>query len=151
MDKDTETSESPSTNEGYVYFVQIDISNEFFQSDPIKSIIPKFGEMMIDSEWFADHRECQEDAAQLLISFANHMRRLTGRKYVIATKVNPMHDELSKPDESFAPWDETMVLKMYLTDAQRLKEDSVIDSSIMATVKTSQRVSINSANTLIPN
>lgn len=150
MDKDQELTKSPSTNEGYAYFVQVDITNEFFKSDSTKEIIFNFGEMVIESDWFADHRECQEDAAQLLISFANQMRAITGRRYVIATKMNPLHDETSRNDGSFAPWDESMVMKMYLTDAARLRADNMIDSSIMVTVKSIQRVDLDSIETLIP-
>lgn len=147
MDKKPEQELLLSTNDGFVYEVIADSTFELFQSPRFKALMPNAGEMTIESDFFDDHVACLADLQQLLASFANQLRQMTGKRYVIATKYNPLHDV--EPDEhedaGFGPWEDAMVLKMYLADATRLKNENAIDSSMSATVRAKQRVSFDSA------
>lgn len=151
MDKNSE-QELPSTNEGFVFNVVIDKTCELFLEEPFKSKIPNAGEISIDSGWFAEHRFCQDDVARLLVSLSQQLRKITGKRYVIASKYNPMHDEEAEDEENdgFGPWEERDVLKMYLADADRLKNENAIECSVTAVIRAQLNVSLDSAPTLFP-
>lgn len=151
MDKNSEL-EFTSTNEGFIYTVTIDATLELLQTAWADKL-PHAGEITIESEFFLDHVECQDDVQKLMVSLAASLRKVTGKRYVIATKYNPMHDEEANEDEvndpGFGPWEETMVLKMYLADAMRLKHENAIDSSVTVLIKATQKVSLASVSTQI--
>lgn len=149
MGKNSTLVPPPSTNEGFVYNVIVDKTCELFEAEPYMTLIPKTGEISIDSDWFETRQTCQDDVGEMLVSFAKRLRSLTGKRFVIATKYNPMHDAESEADDGFGPWDESVVLKMYLADSVRLKNENAIDCSITATIRVAQKVSLDSANTLI--
>ena len=152
MDRNSEQDKTFSTNEGFVYNVVVDKSCELFSAEPYRSQLPNVGEISIDSEWFGDHRHCQDDVARLLVSFSHQLRQITGKRYVIATKYNPMHDEDADEveDLGFGPWEERDVLKMYLADAERLKNENAIDCSVTAVIRADLKVKLDSAHTLFP-
>lgn len=150
MDKNSDQDLSFSTNDGFVYEVVADSTFELFQVEPYRTAMPKVGELTIESEFFNDHRLCQDDVSRLLVSLATQLRQVTGKRYVIATKYNPMHDEeVDEEDTGFGPWEEATVLKMYLADAAKLKNDNAIDSSVTAIIRAKQKVSLNSVVTLV--
>jgi hypothetical protein len=135
-----------STNDGFVYDVRVTS-----ECPLLKNHFAKFNEMAISSNWFSDDNECIQDAINMLTAFAKKLRPLTGRKYMIATKLNPLHDDEYDKEIDVNEWDEPTVLKMFLADTEILKEELRIETSVYAIVKVSPKINLAQAQAnLIP-
>ena len=128
-------------NEGFFYEVVVSSECEIFNANPVKVEIRNFAEMEIKSKWFSDHIECEEDAFQMLTSFAKLLRTITGKTYVIATKLNPKHEDDYDGSED-ALWEDVDVMKMYVAEAAALKEQATIISSVMLLIKAKPKIDL---------
>lgn len=140
METNSNQLELPSTNEGFVYSILISDDNPI-----LSSLIPNFGEMMIESMWFADHIECRDDLVNLLDGMKKKMTLATGRKFIIATKLNPMYDPAfdGNLEEYKDDWDDIMVCKCFIADAERYHEEGILDSTILAVIKGEAKVDLS--------
>ena len=114
---------------------------EIFKANPLKMEIRNFAEMEIKSKWFEDHFACEEDAFAMLTSFAKLLRAITGKTYVIATKLNPKHDFHYDGKED-NEWEDVDILKMYLAESMPLKEQATIVSSIMLVIRAKPKIDL---------
>lgn len=137
-------------NEGYCYEATVSGACELFKYEPLKSEIKNFGEMEIISKWFSSHQDCEEDAVNMLASFGKLLSIVTRKRYVIATKINPIHDA-DYDGTQYEDWEPEMVMKMYLADKKVLQEEQEIESTVMLTIKAKPKVDLAVTHTnLIP-
>lgn len=140
MDSDQNQLMPSSTNEGFVFDIKVETASELFNQGPLSELVPNFGEMIIESEWFERHQDCQDDVARLLTSIAHIMRTETEKKFAIATKINPCHDIDYIAADDPDPWNPTIVMRMYLCDYDLLKNEMIVDSHITATIWAAPKV-----------
>ena len=138
-------------NLGFIYEIRVDGECELFSKEPLKSSLQQVGEMTILSNWFPEHKECAQDAANIMHAFSRLLAVATGKKYIIATKINPLHDLDFNPETAVDQWDELTVMKMYVADSKILKKNNVIASHILGTVKAAAKINLEQAQALIPN
>lgn len=130
-----------STNEGFIYTAMVHNSTCTLFEDE-SSMFPKLGEMKIESEWFKRHQDCQDDALNLLTAFSKLVEKQTGKKQLVATQINPQYEADYDPEMDANPWDETIVMKMYLADALVAWETGTIESTIEATIRAAPRINL---------
>ena len=133
-------------NTGFVYEVKITAGCELLKAEPLKSSLENFGELTIISEWFSDHVECVDDVAVMLQQFSGLISALTGRGHIIATKMNPMHNEdFDGEMELLEDWDGGTIMKMYVADTKVLKSESRIVSYVTGIVRTADNIDLDLA------
>lgn len=143
MDSNQNPERPSSINEGFIYTVTITKECELFEAEPLKSQVQNFGEMTIESNWFTRHQDCQEDAINLLTSCSKIMRHVSGRKFIIATKINPCHDDDYNQEKDPDPWDAAIVLKMFLCDSEILRNENRIDGTVTAVVRAKPQINFS--------
>jgi hypothetical protein len=122
------------TKVGYKYEVKLGKGCKVFSAEPFASKFKNLGEVVIMSHAFDDYQPCAQDCMDLLGNLSNLLQQASDRKYVIASKINPIHDDLASKNDDRSGWHEQDVLKMFLADAKVLRDDNLIKWEVCATV-----------------
>ena len=112
---------------------------KLFDAEPFKSAVSNMAAMVIKSKKYTNFEECRDDATQLIATFASLLEQVTDKKYVVMTKLNPMHDDLTA-DETVAEkegWEKNLVLRVYAADSQLIKTENLLRFTIFANVRVS--------------
>lgn len=138
---------STDTDVFFAYEVKLSQS-ELFDHPPFSLMFKQIGEMIITSDNFAEYEECVQDCYEMLNVYAQKLKTINRGTcdYIIATKINPLHDPAHDGSKVSEQWTEDMVLKLYLAEAAPLKEEKVIKSTISATILVTQEVDVRSAS-----
>lgn len=130
------------SNIDFSYEIIVKSNCPMFASEPFKSEMKNLNEMVITSLPFSDHLKCSSELINALSGFMEILERITDIRYVLATKINPMHQEnyVESEDNIKEGWDETIVLNIHVADADALNERSTVVSSVSAIVRTSVKI-----------
>ena len=133
-------------NVGFIFHLKISPKCEIFNMEPLKSSLNNLREIDIVSEWFKEHDLCNDECSNVLVQFANLLKPITKKQYIIASKFNPLHDDNITdfdPSLSQEEWTDNMIMRMYLADAQLLKEENVILSRATAIIYAKSKVDLD--------
>lgn len=134
---------SIETEPCFLYEVKLSRS-EIFDVPPFTAF-RQVGEMLITSELFAEYEDCVQDCYEMLNAFALKLKEADDREWIVATKINPLHDPAHDGSKVTEEWTPDIVLKLYLAEAVPLREEKVIKSTISATISVDQGVDVNTA------
>lgn len=142
---DTQIISNFTSTETDVFFgYEVKLSRSEIFDRPIFQNLKNVGEMIITSGLFEEYHDCVQDCYEMLNEFASHIKE-TDNQFIIATKINPLHDPMHDGSEVTEDWEPEMVLKMYLADAKTLREEQTIKSTISAIVSVQQDVDLRTA------
>lgn len=106
---------------------------------PMVAALENTGELVVSSGEFNDYDSCINAVSRLLSSLSAAVTQKNGRSYVIVSKKNPIFDDSpDEPDLSTEGWDRLTVLRLYVADAEVLKQQSTISYLASADVKVAE-------------
>ena len=135
---------STETDVFFVYEVKLSQS-ELFDYPPFTAF-KQIGEMIITSQPFEEYNDCVQDCYEMLNQFAGKLKTILDNDYIVATKINPLHDPMHDGSKVAETWTPDMVLKMYLAEAIPLREEKIIKADISAIISVDQDVDVRSAS-----
>lgn len=115
----------------YSYAVKIAAGCEIFTTGEMSKIFDTCGEMIIKSKEFEAYDVCIETLIDLLTNLSSAMAKQSSKSYVIVTKINPIliATEQNSSDKE-ETWGNDTVVKLYVADADALKNNATLLYSI---------------------
>ena len=110
---------------------------QLVQDESMAKALDNADELMVVSNNFGNYDECITIASRLLSSLSVAAAKNNEKSYVIVSKKNPSMIEEDAASESAEQWDKFTVLRLYLADAEVLKEKSKLDCLATADIKVS--------------
>lgn len=130
----------------YSYDVKISNTSPIFQTGIIGHTFDNCGEIKIESKIFESYEDCQNQLSSLMGTLSLTEARLSKKNFIIASKINPTHAK--EKIEDGEQWDKFCIVKVYIAEADELKQDKLI-FNISANIKIDQR-RINMIKSLAP-
>ncbi len=117
----------------FKYSAKIVQGSSILESEKVRSFFPRCGEMIITSKEFSTFEECEKNLSGLLSLLSAEASRESDKNQVIVSRLNPQIDSSgqSKPITGES-WDQSTVLKVYVADAEALKQSQLIYSVMSA-------------------
>jgi hypothetical protein len=145
-DDSTIVSNFTSTETDVFFEYEVKLSRSEIFDRPLFANLKNVGEMIITSEIFAEYNDCAQDCYEMLNEFSKHLRGVGDKQYVIATKINPLHDPAHDGSKVSEDWIPETIIKMYLADAVALREEKTIHATISAVINVRQDIDLRSLN-----
>lgn len=96
------------------------------------------GELVVSSGNFESYDGCINAVSRLLSSLSSAVTEKSGRAYVIVSKKNPAFDDDVEEPTMAEGWDRFTVLRLYVADAEVLKEKSTLTYMASADIKVAE-------------
>lgn len=121
----------------FTYTVKMSGDLRLLVKDDMADIMDNTHELVISSGIFIDYEACIDAVSRLLSGLSLAVSLKNGRQYVIVTKKNPLFEsEPAEPNET--GWDRFTILRLYVADAEILKEQSKLSHLAVAEVKVAE-------------
>jgi hypothetical protein len=122
----------------FSYYVNLDTNSGMLRNGPMASVLPNCSQMIIKSESFAEYEVCEKKLSSLLQLISNEESRLNNKNYVIVTCLNPIYSNVeTEPTDD--KWENSTVMKVFLADADLLKE-SKINYNVLAQISVDHKI-----------
>lgn len=122
----------------FSYYVNLDINSGMLRNGPMTSVLPNCSQMIITSESFDEYEVCEKKLSSLLQLISNEESRLNNKNYVIVTRLNPIYSNVeTEPTDD--KWENSTVMKVFLADADLLKE-SKINYNVLAQISVDHKI-----------
>ena len=104
---------------------------ELFEAEPFMSSFKECYEMILTSDHFDSYEACVIAAQELLTTLSSLLTQVTGKKYIVVSKLNPQYDPNGVEDGE--TWSSSTSLRLYLAEAKLFRK-KIISYTIYANV-----------------
>lgn len=119
----------------YVYQIGISNGSQILTEGIYAQQFPEAEYITIDSKEFAKLRDCDR-AMQKILSELGNEELDKGKKPILVIQTNPNLEEDFEPETSIEGWDDDVVLKSFLVNAEAVKNDNkTLTYSIYGTIR----------------